>query len=330
MVEPTTPSPPRRWINGPLIRLVVVGLWLGVAALVSLYVARFSGRDLNRSLTMVLSFLPVISLAAFPLLVVAIAFQRKALAAACTLLLLVAAALYGPERGPGPQEATQDWPTMRVLSANLLFSNTEVDLLFADIRDMDLDVLLFQEVTDRHRVAMVENGLYGLYPHIIDEPMSADSMVLSRLPLVDPTITKLAGGRTPHATVETAGGPVQIVNVHLLAPVTNFDVWVSQIGALTEFAATLPRPLVVGDFNATWDHAPFRRLLAEADLTDAHRAAGSGWGATWREGRLFPPLIRIDHALVGEGLDVVRLQTEPTPGSDHRHLVLEVAIQPSS
>jgi len=327
MVEPTTP--PRRWLDRPLIRVLVVGCWLAAAALAVLFVARLSGRDLNRTLTLVLSFLPVIALGAFPLLVLAAAFQRKALAGVCAALLLVALVLYVPARGPGARAAPEGWPTIRVLSANLLFHNTEVDRFLAEIPAIDPDVIVLQEVTDGHRTAITESGLRATYPHELDGAEAVDPMILSKFPLSDETITNVHGRRMPQATVATPGGPVQLIDVHTVPPVYDLPGWTGQLDELSDIAQGLGRPLLVGDFNATLDHAPFRRLLDEADLTDGQLIAGSGWGTTWREGNHLPPLLRIDHVLTGAGLEVVSLTTGVTPGSDHRHLVADIAVDPS-
>jgi endonuclease/exonuclease/phosphatase family metal-dependent hydrolase len=84
--------------------------------------------------------------------------------------------------------------------------------------------------------------------------------------------------------------------------------------------------LLAGDFNATGDHAPFRRLL-RGGLRDAFDAVGRGSGATWPSGhRFLPALLRLDHVVTGDGIGVGSLRAVPSVGSDHARLVAELGI----
>ena len=75
--------------------------------------------------------------------------------------------------------------------------------------------------------------------------------------------------------------------------------------------------IVVGDFNSTQHHWVYRHI--SGSLTDAHRAAGSGFGWTFPAHR---PLVRIDHVLVSEAWEVVRTHVSSHHAtSDHRPVV---------
>lgn len=75
--------------------------------------------------------------------------------------------------------------------------------------------------------------------------------------------------------------------------------------------------IVVGDFNSTQHHWVYRHI--SRSLTDAHRAAGSGFGWTFPAHR---PLVRIDHVLVSEAWAVVRTHVSSHHAtSDHRPVV---------
>ena len=91
--------------------------------------------------------------------------------------------------------------------------------------------------------------------------------------------------------------------------------------------------LVVGDLNATTDHAPMRRL-ADAGFRSATELANEGWQPTWpAHGRTsllgipLPHLVQIDHVLLGPSLAAVGTHTLDIPGTDHRALVAEVAVK---
>jgi endonuclease/exonuclease/phosphatase (EEP) superfamily protein YafD len=86
--------------------------------------------------------------------------------------------------------------------------------------------------------------------------------------------------------------------------------------------------IMAGDFNATSDHAPFVELT-RSGLRDAFGEAGRGTGATWPQWKgPVMPLMRLDHVLVDDGVVVLNAQVQANRGSDHRRLVVELALQP--
>ncbi|MGW4825486.1 endonuclease/exonuclease/phosphatase family protein [Streptomyces sp. NPDC004227] len=100
--------------------------------------------------------------------------------------------------------------------------------------------------------------------------------------------------------------------------------------ALTSMARrSRPDAVFLGDFNASLDHTPMRRLLA-AGLTDTHAELGHGWARTWPVGHaLVPPLIQLDHVLHGSGLVGVSVGERTVPGTDHRAVVAVLALLPA-
>src|SRR5580692_3472613 len=90
-------------------------------------------------------------------------------------------------------------------------------------------------------------------------------------------------------------------------------------------AVSCPR-CPAGDFNATLDHAQFRRLLSRGYL-DAASQAGNGLSFTWgpRPGRR-PTLLTIDHVLVDRRCAVLTTSAHWLPGSDHRALYAELRL----
>ena len=84
--------------------------------------------------------------------------------------------------------------------------------------------------------------------------------------------------------------------------------------------------VMAGDFNATLDHAPLRKVLGTG-LRDAAEQAGSGWQPTWptkwRKDWL-RPVLSLDHVLASSGLRAVRTRAVDVPRTDHRALVVEL------
>ncbi|MFD0429840.1 endonuclease/exonuclease/phosphatase family protein [Streptomyces zhihengii] len=86
--------------------------------------------------------------------------------------------------------------------------------------------------------------------------------------------------------------------------------------------------LIAGDFNATGDHAAFRRILDRGRLRDAAALAGAGRTPSW-PARLPRPLgAQIDHVLVGEAFSVRSARFLDLPGTDHRALLVSSNCTP--
>jgi hypothetical protein len=77
-------------------------------------------------------------------------------------------------------------------------------------------------------------------------------------------------------------------------------------------------PFIAGDFNATFQHRSFARLVGEG-WNDAATHAFGGWRGTWAANRRWrPALFRIDHILAGPGISVRSGRAGRAWGSDHR------------
>jgi endonuclease/exonuclease/phosphatase family metal-dependent hydrolase len=123
------------------------------------------------------------------------------------------------------------------------------------------------------------------------------------------------------------GGRLRIVAVHPLPPknAALTAEWEKVLAALPSGGHGTPW-LLAGDFNGTWDQAPFRELVGRG-YVDAGEVAGKGLDATYpANGRLFPPPITIDHILADERWGVVDYEVEPLPRSDHHAIFAELAL----
>ena len=102
------------------------------------------------------------------------------------------------------------------------------------------------------------------------------------------------------------------------------DRWRSQLSALPA-PGDSPR-ILAGDFNATLDHAQFRRLLRRGYL-DAASQVGHGLSMTWgpRPDRRLA-LLAIDHVLIDRRCAVLTTSAHWLTGSDHRALYAELRL----
>lgn len=133
------------------------------------------------------------------------------------------------------------------------------------------------------------------------------------------------------AVADVEGTPVRIFNIHCKAPMRRrwIPIWKEQLGEMRAAVEASAEPVIMaGDFNSTHGHAPFRRLLRGGLLRDAHVDAGRGLLATtWpRGGRVVPPLFRIDHVLLTDGIEVVAVREGQGHGSDHRPVIADLAF----
>ena len=82
--------------------------------------------------------------------------------------------------------------------------------------------------------------------------------------------------------------------------------------------------LVVGDFNATPWSAPFRNLVATADLENSQR--GFGLQPSFPTTSSLLLRVPIDHLVHSPALEVTDRQLGPALGSDHFPLVVDLQV----
>jgi endonuclease/exonuclease/phosphatase (EEP) superfamily protein YafD len=249
------------------------------------------------------------------------------------LALLLAVVHLGPVAWtwmPGPIAAPPALP-VRVMSVNLLSSNTATAAVMAWIRSEQPDLVAAQEVSPAWATALNE-ALAVSHPHRLVQP-STDNFgiaLYSRWPLPGAR-TDLLGGPVPSviARIDAGDGAatraIQVIVTHPPPPMSGqYAEWHDrQTAALADLVAASRDPVVlVGDLNATPGSAAHRRLLA-AGLRDTRQ--GHGWEPTW-PASLGWAGIPIDHVLVSPAVGCPRRDLSPDLGSDHRGVVADLRI----
>lgn len=198
----------------------------------------------------------------------------------------------------------------------------------------DVGLLVVNEITFATLAQLEEAGIDELLPHRIGEPNGAvdGTMVFSRLPLGEPS--RLATlFQSWEVTVGEGDDALTLLAVHPRAPVPpdGAPTWRVEHRSLLAAAERSEADLVVGDLNATSDHAPMRAWL-EAGYRDSLELVNAGWTPTWPSNGITPvpgvrppALIQIDHVLVGRALAVTDSSTVEVPGTDHRAVLATVA-----
>lgn len=311
-------------------RLRQSGAWL--AALVLLATSgvvgcRAAGVDAVTPVPQVLAFLPWLLVpAGVALLLAGLARWRTGLVWA--LLLLGALGWWLRPYGPGPGGG--DGPviaTVKVMTANLQFGRATPGL-FAAVRREKPDLVYVEECSFVCADALRTGLPRSVYPYrvVVRKAGSKGSAILSVFPLR--SAPAVAGTMAmPGATARIHGVPVRVQLAHPMPPLPRqVGLWKRELGRVRSFAAAGRAPTILaGDFNASQDHAAFRRILEDGHLHDSARLAGHYRTPSWPAGA-WPAGPQIDHVLVSGGFTVASARFFPLRGSDHRGLVVRLGM----
>lgn len=231
-----------------------------------------------------------------------------------------------PDPGPGSVP-------LRILSLNAQKGSADPAAVVQEIERHQVDVLAVQELIPELAHRLADAGIGHLLPfcHLDPRLAGAGTGLWSRWPLTPlPPVPGVAQA-APRARIEpVAGRPVTLAAVHTPAPMRhNARRWQQELAAIrSALAAADGLQVVAGDFNATRDHRPFRRLLAAGFIDCADAAQRRMWpGFTWPVGRRIPPFVRLDHVLVSrDGCTVSLCRTIRVPGTDHRAVLAVIEL----
>jgi endonuclease/exonuclease/phosphatase (EEP) superfamily protein YafD len=216
---------------------------------------------------------------------------------------------------------------VRVLTSNVEFGQG-TDALIAAVRRERPDLLFVQECEYTCDAAL-RRELGADYPHrrAVEGGGSEGSVILSRFPLTPaPGVPGTMG--MPGAVADVRGHAVRLQLAHPMPPLPEqLGLWRTELGRLRDAAAEADgAPTVLaGDFNASQDHAAFRRIL-DTGLHDAARLAGRDRTPSWPS-RTTPVLgTQIDHVLVSRDFAAHRARFLDLADTDHRALVVDLTL----
>jgi len=307
--------------------LALTAPWAGFAAL------RALGAERGFPLVPALSFTPQAALTSvLPLTAALLTRSRGAAALAAGSALVLGGAVLQRARPSAPVSAA-DGPRLRVVSLNTLHSRADATTVAALVAEHDADVLALMEVTPDGVARLREAGIEDLLPHghVLPAgphqlPGSGGAVWTRREVVGRSTVPGRFGQPTVRMTVPGALD-VELTAVHTHPPLQG----PARVADWEQDLRELPHPedgvlrVLTGDFNATPDHASFRRLL-RTGWVDVARATGQGLRSTWAPTRGSRPRLTLDHVLVDERITPQWLQVVHVPGSDHRALVTELRL----
>ncbi|WP_062349008.1 endonuclease/exonuclease/phosphatase family protein [Herbidospora yilanensis] len=277
------------------------------------------------------AFTPYAALASPVALVLALLTRRWAAGGAALVVCLVFAVIVVP-RMVGESPSGGGGPRLRVLAVNLLAGGAPAEEIVRLVRELRADAVAFQELTPSAVEAMGRAGIDALLPHRVteDRPGTRGSGIYSRFPVTRVGLLDFGGFGQLMGRLDVDGVVVDMVSVHPCAPYTGrlHRCWGEGLDALPRPGG--PARILIGDFNATVDHARVRDLLASG-YRDAAEATGDGLLTTWPalprdlHGLPIPP-VAIDHVLADDRTAVHAFSVHLLPGTDHKGVFADLEL----
>ncbi|MEO0983967.1 MAG: endonuclease/exonuclease/phosphatase family protein [Cyanobacteria bacterium J06639_14] len=246
----------------------------------------------------------------------------------------------------GTQITTWYWPpkflnsgegsNFRILVANINTQNQRYEDVLAFVRQEEPDLALFMEV-DTTWIDQL-NTLSDFLPHSFGEgsPYHFGIMLYSRYSFE--TVQRVAFGddRIPSLIGEVSfnNQTLSFVGTHPPPPIrpSIFQSRNRQLDLVGQHLQTMESPkLLMGDLNLSMWSPYYGRLVRQTGLKNARK--GFGILPSWPTYGAYPQIpgwanwlfaIPIDHCLLSSDLEVVKVQTGPNLGSDHRPVIIDL------
>jgi len=222
---------------------------------------------------------------------------------------------------------------LRVMTANLLVGTADPETLVTHVKVDDVEVLALQELSQASLDALDAAGIRELLPYraVTAVPRYHGSGLLSRHPLSEPeTRTHPCGATQTAARLSVPGaGDIVVESAHPCAPYPlGTSCWAHNLRSQPPATPDGDIRVLLGDFNATLDHAELRQVIASG-YRDAAADRGAGFRPTWPFHGWWVPWVTIDHVFVDRRVAVTAYATRPLPGSDHRAILAELLLPPT-
>lgn len=220
---------------------------------------------------------------------------------------------------------------LRVMTANVQFGWATDALIAAVEREKPAIVFVAEcEYECSRALDDAFGGSGGAFPYreSVEGPESEGSVILSRFPLKGADGVRGTTMGMPGAVADVQGHDVRLQLAHPMPPLPGqVGVWRRELGELRDYAAAGDdQPTILaGDFNASQDHAAFRRIL-DTGMRDSSRLAGEARTPSWPS-RTAPALgTQIDHVLVSADFSANKADFLELTDSDHHALVVDLTL----
>lgn len=290
------------------------------------------------------AFLPTVMLPPLGIIAPSFAYWIAAILGSGLFIIRFLLPMFPRHRyAPGDDRSVIKLMTVNLCKKNLRWQQI-IEALLAELPN----VIALQEVKPEH-VRAIERHLADAYPYRELYPgVDFEGMgLLSRTPFLSAELHRAddAANPTQVVSVELAGQKVWIVNIHARIPLLRTKTIVgiavpagldtsdrqADIEQIIEIVEGLRGDaIVLGDMNATDQCLEYR--MVPPHWHDVYREVGKGPGLTYPIGvpvygyRTSIPLFRIDYTFYRGNWRAVSARTGKMPGSDHRYLVVELAL----
>lgn len=323
-------------------------LWLVMLAVVVVMALRMipNGFDGRKYIPVAVAFMPWMAGIAAIVLLCALVGRRRGLAAVCVVCCAIQVGWHWGYLRPA-DGAVADLPDTGTLTVNtgdryarLMTLNTKNGLADADqivraVREEHVEVLALQEVQGTLLQRLERAGLTGLLPYseiasVTNHDNGGVNALFTAAPMSSRTanLLPIESSNIPSGCVRFNLRTVCFSSVHPFSPrPRNQGLWNSSLDSISKLQSNTRLFVLLGDFNATWDHASFRSLLGSR-FVDAGERNGAWFHMTYPSNAMLfggriavPPLVEIDHIVHDRSITVGDLETLDIAGSDHRALL---------
>ena len=323
-------------------------LWAATFGVMAVMVLRMTpnGLDGKRYIPLIVAFVPWMAVLSAAILLISLISRRRVLAvisALCLLTQLVwhAGFLYprvslssAARTAVASATASVDDRYARLMTLNTRNGQADAAQIVQTVREQHVEVLALQELNASMISRLNEAGIRELLPYsVVASASSSDNGGVNGLwsaaPMSERTgdLIPIEASSIPAASIDFDGTVIRFGSVHPFSPrPSNQGLWDRGLGSISQLREDDHTFVLMGDFNATWDHASFRYLLG-GRFVDAGENAGEWFHMTYPANKklfgVIPILaaVEIDHIVHDRGVVVGDLDTVTVSGSDHKALL---------
>ena len=323
-------------------------LWMVTFGVMAVMVLRMTpnGLDGKRYIPLIVAFVPWMAVLSAAILLISLISRRRVLAvisALCLLTQLVwhAGFLYprvslssAARTAVASATASVDDRYARLMTLNTRNGQADAAQIVRTVREQHVEVLALQELNASMISRLNEAGIRELLPYsVVANTSSSDNGGVNGLwsdaPMTERTgdLIPIEASSIPAASIDFDGTLIRFGSVHPFSPrPSNQGLWDRGLGTISQLQDDDHTFVLMGDFNATWDHASFRYLLG-GRFVDAGENAGEWFHMTYPANkRLFgwipvPAAVEIDHIVHDRSVVVGDLDAVTIAGSDHKALL---------
>lgn len=323
-------------------------LWAATFGVMAVMVLRMTpnGLDGKRYIPLIVAFVPWMAVLSAAILLISLISRRRVLAVISVLCLVIqlvwhAGFLYprvslssAARTAVTAATTSVDDRYARLMTLNTRNGQADAAQIVQTVREQHVEVLALQELNSSMISRLNEAGIRELLPYsVVANTSSSDNGGVNGLwsaaPMSERTgdLIPIEASSIPAASIDFDGTVIRFGSVHPFSPrPSNQGLWDRGLGSISQLREDDHTFVLMGDFNATWDHASFRYLLG-GRFVDAGENAGEWFHMTYPSNKkLFgvipiPAAVEIDHIVHDRGVVVGDLDAVTVSGSDHKALL---------